>query len=73
MFVDAADSVRGVAEPEVLRGRRCVVDMTGSLSLSNGPGSLNAGPFPARLGTTLGINDTGRVTVPLDKRLPDGP
>jgi len=49
------------------------LDMTGSLSLTDGPGSLSAGPFPAKLGTTLGINDTERVTVPIDKRLPDGP
>jgi hypothetical protein len=49
------------------------LDMTGTLSLTNGPGSLSAGPFPATLGTTLGINQTERVTVPLDKRLPDGP
>jgi hypothetical protein len=49
------------------------LDMTGSLSLTGGPGSLSAGPFAATLGTTLGINDTERVTVPLDKRLPDGP
>jgi hypothetical protein len=49
------------------------LDMTGSLSLADGPGSLSAGPFAAKLGTTLGINDTERVTVPLDKRLPDGP
>jgi hypothetical protein len=49
------------------------LDMTGILSLTGGPGSLSAGPFAANLGTTLGINDTERVTVPLDKRLPDGP
>ena len=49
------------------------LDMTGSLTLTNGPGSLGAGPFPAKLGTTLGINDTGRVAFPLYKRLPDGP
>ena len=49
------------------------LDMTGSLTLTNGPGSLSAGPFPAKLGTTLGINDTERVTFPLDGQLPDGP
>lgn len=49
------------------------LDMTGSMTLTDGPGSLSAGPFPAKLGTTLGINDTGRVAFPLYKRLPDGP
>ena len=49
------------------------LDMTGSVELTNGPGSLSAGPFPAKLGTTLGIKDTERVIFPLNKRLPDGP
>jgi hypothetical protein len=64
-------------EPEVLAqvrntGQRAL-DMTGTLSLSDGPASLSAGPFPARLGTTLGIGDSEAVTVPLDQRIPDGP
>lgn len=63
--------------PEVLAdvqntGARAL-DMSGYLSLTDGPGDLSTGPFPANLGTTLGINQSGRVTVPLDKRLPDGP
>jgi hypothetical protein len=49
------------------------LDMAGDLSLSNGPGSLNAGPFPATLGLTLLPGHTGTVQVLLDKRLPDGP
>jgi hypothetical protein len=49
------------------------LDMSGSLSLSNGPGGLNAGPFTAKLGTTLGVRDTEPVTVLLDKALPAGP
>jgi hypothetical protein len=47
--------------------------MSGSLSLADGPAMLSAGPFPAKLGTTLGLGDTERVTVPLDRGLPDGP
>jgi hypothetical protein len=63
--------------PEVLAdvqntGARAL-DMSGNLWLTNGPGSLSAGPFAADLGTTLGIGQTERVTVPLDKQLPDGP
>jgi len=74
---DLAGARTANGTPEVLADVRNTggraLDMTGSLSLSGGPGSLNAGPFPANLGTTLGIKDTERVTVPLDKRLPDGP
>lgn len=49
------------------------LDMSGSLQLSNGPGGLSAGPFPAELGTTLAPGDSEAVTVLLDPRLPDGP
>lgn len=49
------------------------LDMTGDLMLEKGPGGLTAGPFPAELGTTLGIAQTAPVTVTLDKRIPAGP
>jgi hypothetical protein len=49
------------------------LDLSGSLRLSKGPGALSAGPFPATLGTTLGIGQSGPVAVPLDKALPAGP
>jgi len=49
------------------------LDLSGTLQLKNGPGALSAGPFPARLGTTLGIGQSGPVLVPLDKALPAGP
>lgn len=49
------------------------LDMSGQLWLKNGPGGLSAGPFPAQLGTTLGIGQEEPVTVKLDKRLPAGP
>jgi len=49
------------------------LDLIGSASLADGPGSLTAGPFPTNAGFTLGIGATGQVTVPFDKRLPDGP
>jgi hypothetical protein len=41
--------------------------------MTDGPGSLSAGPFTANLGTTLGVGDTEPVTVPLDRQLPNGP
>lgn len=49
------------------------LDMRGTLSLSDGPGGLSAGPFAAQLGSTLAPRDTQSVTVRLDKALPAGP
>jgi hypothetical protein len=49
------------------------LDMAGTLTLVNGPSKLSAGPFPATLGTTLGVGDTEPVTIVLDKQLPAGP
>jgi len=49
------------------------LDMNGTLRLAAGPGGLNAGPFPAKLGTTLGIGDTATVTIVLDEQVPAGP
>ncbi len=49
------------------------LDLTGTLTLSNGPGGLSAGPFPIPLGTTLGIGDTEPVALKLDPQLPNGP
>lgn len=49
------------------------LDMKGSLILTNGPGGLTAGPFPAELGSTLAVGDTQAVRITLDERLPDGP
>lgn len=49
------------------------LDMRGTLRLSDGPGGLSAGPFDARLGTTLKPGDTAPVLVPLDKAIRGGP
>ena len=49
------------------------LDLRGSLLLSDGPGGLNAGPFPADLGRTLAIGDTQTIAITLDDRLPAGP
>lgn len=49
------------------------LDMAGELELLDGPGGLRAGPFPASLGSTLAIGESGQVTIPLDQELPDGP
>jgi hypothetical protein len=49
------------------------LDMTGTLTLTGGPGGLTAGPFPVALGTTLAPGDTAPVTATLDPQLPNGP
>lgn len=49
------------------------LDLSGALRLTNGPGGLSAGPFDAKLGTTLGLGQTEPVLVTLDDALPAGP
>lgn len=49
------------------------LDVSGELRLSEGPAGLRAGPFPVTLGTTLGVGESDRVTVELDKQIPPGP
>ncbi|MFE7403677.1 peptidase [Streptomyces sp. NPDC057557] len=50
------------------------LDISGALSLFDGPGGLRAGPFSAaKTGTTLAPGDLAEAVVPLDARLPDGP
>jgi hypothetical protein len=49
------------------------LDMAGTLALTGGPSGLNAGPFPAALGTTLGVGATEPVTISLGAALPAGP
>ncbi|MQS16955.1 hypothetical protein F7Q99_33400 [Streptomyces kaniharaensis] len=68
----APDGIPKVVAKVHNTGKRAL-DLTGSMALSDGPGSLSAGPFPANLGTTLAVGGTEPVTVPLDRRLPDGP
>ncbi|WP_422664813.1 hypothetical protein [Acrocarpospora corrugata] len=53
-------------------GQRAV-DMSGTLRLTEGPGGLSAGPFQVDQGISLPPGGRGRVVVPLDTRLPDGP
>jgi hypothetical protein len=49
------------------------LEISGNLTLSNGPGRLGAGPFPVELGTALAPHGSKSITVRLDKRLPRGP
>ena len=76
--IDSLQAVRTAdGTPEVFAvvhntGARAL-DMRGSLELSNGPGGLSAGPFPAHLGTTLAPGQSAQVRVPLDKAIRGGP
>ncbi|MCW2963559.1 MAG: hypothetical protein JWO17_811 [Actinomycetia bacterium] len=47
--------------------------IAGSLTLSNGPGGTNAGPFPAALTRALSPGGSAQLRVQLDPRLPLGP
>lgn len=49
------------------------VDLSGELRLANGPGGLSAGPFTAKLGTTLGLDQSELVQVALDPAITRGP
>lgn len=49
------------------------VDLSGSLQLANGPGSLTAGPFVAKTTATLAPGASGHVEIVLDDQVPDGP
>jgi len=49
------------------------LDISGELRLSNGPGGLNAGPFPVSVGSTLAIDTAEPVTIMLDNQVPAGP
>jgi hypothetical protein len=67
----------GGGRPEVLAtvhntGGRAL-DMTGELSLSDGPGGVTAGPFPVSTAVTLLPGHTAGVRTALDEHLPDGP
>ena len=49
------------------------LEISGHLILSDGPGGLGAGPFPAQAGTVLEPGSSEPVTVSLEKGLPVGP
>lgn len=49
------------------------LDLSGQLSLTDGPGELSAGPFTATLGTTLAIGASDIVRVNLSKAITSGP
>ena len=68
----SADGAPQVAATVVNNGGRAL-DIGGSLTLTDGPGGLTAGPFDATLGVTLAIGSTEDVRVVLDPQVPNGP
>ena len=68
----AADGAPVVVATVRNTGSRAL-DLGGELRLSNGPGGLSAGPINASVGSTLGLGQSGPVSITLDKTLPDGP
>ncbi len=49
------------------------LDLSGELSLAQGPGGITAGPFPTSLKKTLKPGESGVVEIELDKSIPNGP
>jgi hypothetical protein len=52
---------------------RQTLDISGTLTLSKGPGGLRAGPFPVTLQAALAPGRSEPARVLLDRRLPRGP
>lgn len=67
------DDGRPVVTARVRNIGERALDMTGELELSDGPGGIKAGPFPATVKPTLGIGESGDVVVVLDEETPAGP
>jgi hypothetical protein len=66
-----ADGVPVISTAVTNTGERAL-DLTGTLSLSDGPGSMRAGPYHLNTATTLAPGATGIVMAALDAKLPDG-
>ncbi len=49
------------------------VNLSGTVSLTNGPGGTSGGPFPSRTVVTLAPGQSGTLIFLAGKRLPDGP
>lgn len=76
--IDSLTASRGTAgEPIVAADVTNIgggaIDLTGALTLTDGPGGLSVGPVDALTGTTLAPGESGSVTIVLDPELPDGP
>ncbi|HEV7948627.1 MAG TPA: hypothetical protein VGP24_02555 [Glaciihabitans sp.] len=68
---DASGNPQLIATVTNTGGR--AVDISGTVSLANGPSGLSAGPFTLTTATTLAPAESGQVTLVLDADLPNGP
>jgi hypothetical protein len=68
----AANGTHLISVPIDNTGGRAV-DVRGSVSLSSGPGGLQAGPFNPQAMDTLAPGQTHPVIFALSSKLPDGP
>lgn len=73
LTADRTDDERPVIRASVTNTGGRALDMSGELLLEDGPAGLRAGPVPAELGTTLGIDATHDVEIRLDPGTPLGP
>jgi hypothetical protein len=49
------------------------LDISGSLTLSDGPGGVRGGPYPVTLGPALAPGQSELATALLSRQVPDGP
>src|ERR1700759_2766495 len=68
----AANGTHLISVPVKNTGGRAI-DVRGSVSLANGPGGLQAGPFNPQSMDTLAPRQSHPVTFALSSKLPDGP
>ncbi|AVP68163.1 peptidase [Prescottella equi] len=68
-----SDDGTPVLEANVRNTGGRALDLKGRLTLGDGPGGLNAGPFSVEGITTLAPGTTGAVTATLNKDIPPGP
>ncbi|MGK0274597.1 MAG: hypothetical protein ACI9N0_000975 [Ilumatobacter sp.] len=66
------DGARAVVANVTNTGGRAL-DISGALDLTSTSGDLQAGPYPAELGSTLAIGVTEPVTIAINTDLPAGP
>jgi hypothetical protein len=64
---------RPIIDAEVVNTGGRALDLSGELTLADGPGGTSAGPFVPAAASTVGVGRRGSVTVALDPALPNGP
>jgi hypothetical protein len=73
LAVSRATSGDPIVSAKVRNVGEAALDITGELTLSEGPGGLSAGPFPVTLGTMLAPSHSAIERIELGNQLPRGP